>query len=56
LALCLHDVLGYGQSDFAIDDASSVVIELVGAVPDAAVGAEKPRFACVGMRPQRFVG
>ncbi len=55
-ALCLHDVLGYVQADFAIDDASSVVIELVGAVHNTDFVAEKSRFACVGMRDQRFFG
>ena len=55
-ALCLHAVLGYVQSDFAIDDASSVVIELVGAVHNTDFVAEKPCFACVGMCNQRLFG
>src|SRR5437899_556247 len=40
-ALCLHDVLGYVQSDFAIDDSSSLVVELVGAVHNTDFVAEK---------------
>jgi hypothetical protein len=55
-ALCLPDVLGSVQSDFAIDDASSGVIELGGAVHQTAVVAEQSCLACGGMRPQRVVG
>jgi hypothetical protein len=55
-ALCVHDVLGYVQSDFAIDDSSSLVVELVGPVHNTDFVAEKPCFARVGMRNQRFCG
>ena len=49
-ALCVHDVLGYVQSDFAIDDSSSLVVELVGAVHNTdlvAINLALPVRACV---------
>src|SRR6266571_3476482 len=55
-ALCVHDVLGYVQPDFAIDGSSSLVVELVGPVHNTDFVAEKPCFARVGMRHQRFCG
>ena len=52
-ALCLHDVLGYVHADFSVDYTSSLVIKLVGPVHNADFVAEKPCFACMGMRHHR---
>ena len=52
--LCLHDVFGYVQADFAIDHTSFEAVKFCLAFHNPDFVAKKSCFARGGMRHQRF--